>query len=243
MHIYSRKGENMKVQYKLLYGGAILSCLLAGQLHAQNVNSSTGNVSPGPLKSGKGQQVRMTSGQSGELPSYSATGAPAANYQIAPNDVLDIRIFREPDLSTTARVSNDGFVNLPLIGQIKIGGMSVDQAAKFIQSRLAAGFLPNPQVTVNVTEFNHRRFTVLGQVTRSGTYEFPDEGPLDLLQAIGLAGGYTSIADPGHVLIKRQTNGKTNIYQVNAKKMANGRADYEVSVMPGDIITVGESLF
>ena len=232
----------MKIRFRLVQGGAMLSCLLVGHLHAQSAKSHT-NLSPISPVNSKGEQVRMSTAQNTDLPNYSATDAPTANYQIAANDLLDIRVFREPDLSTTVRVGNDGMVNLPLIGQLHVAGLSVGLAAKTIQSRLAAGFLPNPQVSVNISEFNHRRFTVLGQVTRSGTYEFPDGGPLDLLQAIGLAGGYTSIANPEQVVIKRQFNGKTTIYRVNAKKLATGKAGYEVSVTPGDVITVNESLF
>jgi polysaccharide biosynthesis/export protein/SLBB domain-containing protein len=154
-----------------------------------------------------------------------------------------IRVFRQPDFNTTARVGYDGSVMVPLVGRIQVAGLSVDEAARLIQSKLAAGFLPDPQVSVNVTEFNHRRFTVLGQVTRSGTYDFPDERPLDLLQAIGLAGGYTNIANRASVTIKRNIGGKISVFKVNAKKLAEGKADYDVQVQPGDIITVAESLF
>jgi protein involved in polysaccharide export with SLBB domain len=166
-----------------------------------------------------------------------------ANYRIQPDDVLEIRVFREPDLYTTARVANDGTIMVPLAGQLRVGGLSVSQAAKAIQAKLAAGYLPNPQVTVNITQFHHRRFTILGQVNRSGTFDFPDEGPLGLLQAIGLAGGYTSIADPSKVIIRRIVNGKVTSFRINAKKLATGRSDQDVQVMPGDVITVSEAIF
>ncbi|MBV9999246.1 MAG: polysaccharide biosynthesis/export family protein [Verrucomicrobia bacterium] len=165
------------------------------------------------------------------------------NYRIEPNDVLDVRVFREPDLTTTARVANDGTIMVPLAGQVRVGGMSISQAAREIQARLAAGYLPNPQVTVNITQFHHRRFTILGQVNRSGTYEFPDEGSLGLLQAIGLAGGYTSIADPSKVIIRRTVRGRATSFRVNAKKIAAGKIDEDVQVVPGDVITVSEAIF
>lgn len=165
------------------------------------------------------------------------------NYRIEPNDVLDIRVFREPDLTTTARVANDGTIMVPLAGQVRVGGMSISQAAREIQARLAAGYLPNPQVTVNITQFHHRRFTILGQVNRSGTYEFPDEGSLGLLQAIGLAGGYTSIADPSKVIIRRTVHGRTTSFRVNAKKIAAGKIEADIQVLPEDVITVSEAIF
>lgn len=181
----------------------------------------------------------------GQLPAAASPvslSAPA-NYRLEPNDVLDIRVFREPDLTTTARVANDGTIMVPLAGQVRVGGLSVSQAAKEIQARLAAGFLPNPQVTVNITQFHRRRFTILGQVNRSGTYDFPDEGSLGILQAIGLAGGYTSIADPSKVIIRRMVHGRTVSFRVNAKKIATGKIDQDVQVLPGDVITVSESIF
>jgi protein involved in polysaccharide export with SLBB domain len=187
--------------------------------------------------------ARAVPGSALQEPSNPYGAGSAPNYQIAADDVLDIRVFREPDLSTSARVGNDGSIMFPLIGRVQVVGLAVEQVARLIQSKLASGYLPNPQVSVNVTEFNHRRFTILGQVARSGTYDFPDVKPLDILQAIGLAGGYTNIADPGNVTIRRTINGKMNVYHVNAKKLARGEAKYDVQVQPGDIITVAESIF
>jgi protein involved in polysaccharide export with SLBB domain len=165
------------------------------------------------------------------------------NYRIHSGDLLSISVFRQPDLSVTLRVANDGSIEMPLAGHLHVSGLSIAQAGNVIRAKLAAGFVPNPQVTVNVTEFSHRRFTVLGQVTRSGTYDFPDEKPLDLLQAIGLAGGYTNIANSAHVTIRRVVRGATKVYQVNAKKLAQGKLSYEVQIEPGDVITVAESIF
>ena len=213
-------------------------CLLSGTLWAQQPQAPPlippDTTSPA-TRSGAPQSRLPSAGR----PTLSAP----SNYRIAPDDVLDIRVFHEPDLNTTARVANDGTIMVPLVGQLRVGGLTVAQAAREIQTRLAAGYLPNPQVTVNVTQFNRRRFTILGQVNRSGTYEFPDEGPLTLLQALGLAGGYTSIADPSRVIIRRVVHGKVTAFRVNAKKLATGQSVEEVQVMPGDVITVSESLF
>jgi protein involved in polysaccharide export with SLBB domain len=193
------------------------------------------------------QPSRQSRGKARSNPVQFAAAEPApfagANYKIAPDDMLDIRVFRQPDFNTIARVGYDGSVMVPLVGRIQVAGLAVDEAARMIQSKLAAGFLPDPQVSINVTEFNHRRFTVLGQVTRSGTYDFPDERPLDLLQAIGLAGGYTNIANPSSVTIKRSVGGRITVFKVNAKKLAQGKENADVQVQPGDIITVAESLF
>jgi protein involved in polysaccharide export with SLBB domain len=241
----------MKVRMHLRVGITAVICVGPGGLQAQD-NSNGLSLPPNrlALQTGPaGDQARLGGAQAvpaapgSQSPAPVVTRVPPANYQIAADDVLDIRVFRDPDLNTVARVGNDGTIMFPLVGQLQLSGLSVVQAAKVIQSRLAAGYLPNPQVSVNITDFNHRRFTILGEVTRSGTYDFPDQKPLDLLQAIGVAGGYTNFANPSDISIKRTVNGKTSIYRVNARKLAHGKANYEVQVQPGDVITVGQGIF
>ena len=119
----------------------------------------------------------------------------------------------------------------------------MDEAAQLIRARLAKGFLVNPQVNVGVIEFAKRLVTVLGQVQKGGTFEFPNQGPLDLLQAIGLAGGYSKIANPAKIIVKRRVNGKEVVMQVNGKALAGNTAAERFEVLPGDTITVAESIF
>jgi protein involved in polysaccharide export with SLBB domain len=231
-----------------LYRVAALLCLGLPAMEAQTVNQIPSHqiVAPSRARANltEARPNRTVVSALSQATAYgNTTSVSPSNYQIAPNDVLDIRVFRQPDLSTTARVGYDGTVLVPLAGTVRVGGLTVVQASQLIRARLAGGYVPDPQVTVMITEFNHRRFTVLGQVTRSGTYEFPDQGPLDLLQAIGLAGGYTNIANPADVTLKRTVNGERTVYHLNAKKLAQGKVDYDVQVLPGDVITVGESIF
>jgi polysaccharide export outer membrane protein len=234
-----RKNRRLCTPFSIFIGGMyLLPTTLWGQ---QQQQTPTGPALISPYTAPQAAQPSTVE------PQTPSAGQPVrsapADYRIAPNDVLDIRVFREPDLNTIARVGNDGTIMVPLAGQLRVGGLSVPQAAKAIQAKLAAGYLPNPQVTVNITQFNRRRFTVLGQVNRSGTYEFPDEGPLGLLQALGLAGGYTSIADPSRVIIRRVVRGRVTSFRINAKKLAMGHSNQEVQIMPGDVITVSESIF
>jgi polysaccharide export outer membrane protein len=101
----------------------------------------------------------------------------------------------------------------------------------------------NPQVTVTVMEFSKRRFTVLGEVQKPGSYDLPDQQDITVLQAIGMAGGYTRIANPGKVTLMRRVNGQQKTFELNAKKMASGSAESAFTVVPGDVITVAQSLF
>jgi protein involved in polysaccharide export with SLBB domain len=165
----------------------------------------------------------------------------ATSYILAPNDLVDIKVFQEDDLESKLRISRDGTITFPLIGQVRIGGRTPQQAARIIRDALARGYIINPQVTVNVLSFTKYRVTVLGQVQKPGSYDFPDREKLGLLEAIGLAGGYTRGANPSRVLVKR-VDGQERVFRVNAKRMASGRAP-TFEVIPGDVITVSESRF
>lgn len=169
--------------------------------------------------------------------------SPRANYVLAANDLIGIKVFQEDDLETRVRISKDGTITFPLIGVIRVGGKTPQEAARGIRDMLAKGYLINPQVTVSVLEYTKYRLTVLGQVQKPGSYDFPDRERLTLLEAIGMAGGYTRIADPGKIVVKRISNGKESVYRVNAKKMASRVDASAFEVMPGDVITVGESIF
>jgi protein involved in polysaccharide export with SLBB domain len=165
----------------------------------------------------------------------------ATSYILAPNDLVDIKVFQEDDLESKLRISRDGTITFPLIGQVRIGGRTPQQAARIIRDALARGYIINPQVTVNVLSFTKYRVTVLGQVQKPGSYDFPDREKLGLLEAIGLAGGYTRGANPSRVLVKR-VDGQERVFRVNAKAMASGRTP-TFEVIPGDVITVSESRF
>ena len=172
-----------------------------------------------------------------------APGYAQGNYLLAPNDLGAVTVFQEDDLATKSRVGNDGTISVPLIGTVKVGGKSVDEAAQIIRSRLAKGYLVNPQVNVGVEEFAKRLVTVLGEVQKGGTFEFPNQGPLDLLQAIGLAGGYSKVANPGKIVVKRRVDGKETVLLVNGKALAAKAGAERFEVFPGDTITVAQSIF
>jgi protein involved in polysaccharide export with SLBB domain len=166
----------------------------------------------------------------------------ASNYKISPNDVLDFRVFQEDDLTAQVRVAGDGTAIFPLIGSVGLAGKTVAEATAVLRQRYLNGYLVNPQVSLIIQTYAKRTFTVLGQVQRPGTYEIVGDQAIGLFEAIGMAGGYTRIADPGNVTIRRRANGQEQVTRVNAKRDKNGLAS-EITVHPGDIINVGESIF
>jgi protein involved in polysaccharide export with SLBB domain len=164
-------------------------------------------------------------------------------YALAPNDVLEIKVFQEDDLACRLRVSPSGTINFPLIGVATVGGISPQEAAEAIRAKPAKDYLVNPQVTVTVSEYGRRRFAMLGEVQRAGTYNMPERERITLLDAIAMAGGYTRIADPSKVTLKRKEGGKDKIMHLNAKTMAKDDRIVSFEIQPGDVITIGESLF
>lgn len=165
------------------------------------------------------------------------------SYVLQPNDFIQLAVFQEDDLNTTTRISKSGTIDLPLIGTVHIGGTSVAKAAAMIRSALMQGFIRDPQVSLTVIEFAKRRYSVLGEVRSPGSYEMPQQENVSLLEAISNAGGYTKIADPGKVTVRRTVGGKEEVYQLNAKAMARDSKVKPFTVEPGDTITVAESLF
>jgi len=165
------------------------------------------------------------------------------SHVLVPGEFIQIKVFQEPDLDTSVRIPGDGHVNFPLIGEIALAGQSVQQATRVIHDRLQARFLVNPQVSIAVLEPAKRLFTVLGQVQRPGTYRFPEQQELDLLQVIGIAGGYTRLADPGRIIVKRRIDGAEKVIRLDGKRLAKGESVEPFSIMSGDVITVGERLF
>ena len=166
---------------------------------------------------------------------------PARTYVLRPNDVVEVRVYQEEDLTTKARIASDGTVTLPLIGTVTIGSNTVEQAITQIQNLYAKDYLVNPQVTLIIPEYGKRLFTVLGQVNRPGTYEMPSNNSLNLLQAIALAGGYTRIGNPHKVTVQRIVNGENKIFKnLDAEDMAKKKDSKPFEIQPDDTITVGE---
>jgi polysaccharide export outer membrane protein len=175
-------------------------------------------------------------------PALEAAALPA-NYRLSPGDLIYVKVFQEDDLCSTLRISEDGTVVFPLIGSVKVGGSTIAQATQAIYTPLNARFLVNPQINITVLSFTDRHVTVLGQVQRAGDYNLKEQGSVDFLEAIGLAGGFTRLADTSNVTIRRVLNGQATIIRVNANKIANESGTSDVQILPGDTITVQERIF
>ncbi len=164
-------------------------------------------------------------------------------YRLCGSDLVHIRVFQEDELDTSVRIAKDGSITFPMIGSVCIGGKTLPEACTTIETALRT-FCKSPQVVIRIVEYNKRRFTVLGQVNRPGTFEMPDEGPLSLLEAIGMAGGYSRIANPSKVTLKRTSpDGSEHIFRLDAKRMARESSIAPFLLKTGDTIVVEETLF
>jgi protein involved in polysaccharide export with SLBB domain len=162
---------------------------------------------------------------------------------LGPNDVVQVRVYQEDDLETKAVINKEGQITLPLLGPVEVGQKTPDEATALIRGLYAKDYLVNPQVSVTVVEHAKLRFTVLGQVQRPGTYEFPVNEPLNLLQGIAMGGGYTRLGAPSKVSVQRLQNGKSVVFPLNAELMSKDKKMKPFEIMPDDIITVGERIF
>lgn len=177
-----------------------------------------------------------------------APPAPAASqdetrtYRLSPNDIVKIKVFQEEDLTTEIRLAKDGTGTFPLLGAINLGGKTVDEAAASVRDLLGKDYLVNPQVTLTVIEYSKRRFTVLGQVQKPGSYDIPSEESVTLLQAIAMAGGFTRLAVQSKVTITRTSGGKKT-FSVDVKSAANDPDTKPFEILPEDTIIISERVF
>ncbi|MBI3183554.1 MAG: polysaccharide biosynthesis/export family protein [Myxococcales bacterium] len=156
-------------------------------------------------------------------------------FRIGREDVVEISVWRDADLSRTVAVRPDGYLSLPLIGEVRAEGRSAVELAAEVAAKLQP-YIQEPKVTVIVREVNSRRIYVTGEVVRPGTY--PLRGRVSLLQAVALAGGFTDFADREGILLIRQGHGGGQYPVRYSELLAGDDRRTEVFLMPGDTVVV-----
>lgn len=162
-------------------------------------------------------------------------------YRLMAQDVISVVVFNEPELNIQARIDRDGAINVPMVGLVSIAGKNIRDAATTLESRLRE-YLIKPQVTVTVLVYTKRRITMLGQVNKPGTIDLPDETNVNLLEAIGMAGGFSRIAS-SRITVTRTVDGREQVIELDHKAMSKDGSIKRFQVQPGDTINVGERLF
>lgn len=168
-----------------------------------------------------------------------AADPPPSDYRVGDGDVLQVTVYDHPDLSTVVRVANDGSINFPLVGQMRIGGMTVGEVSNRLARTLSQGYIVNPQVSVFVQEFRSKKVTIVGQIANPGLYQLT--GPTSLLQLISKAGGLKPDAGDKIVLKRRSVNGEEEVTIDRLALMEKGDTTLDIPVRDGDNVFVAQA--
>src|SRR6202789_3456425 len=169
-----------------------------------------------------------------DAPKQSAATGP--NYTIGAQDVLDISVWKEPEVSRVVPVRPDGRISLPLLNDVQAAGLTPAALAAQITESLKK-YLTNPQVTVIVTTINSQRVYISGEVVRPGA--FPMLPGMTVMQALTSAGGFTPFAKMKSIYVLRDDNGKKVKFPFNYKEAINGKnSEQDIALKAGDTIVV-----
>jgi polysaccharide export outer membrane protein len=169
-------------------------------------------------------------------PQQTSQAAVDPNYVIGPQDVLDVSVWKEVELSRVVPVRPDGKISLPLLNDVHAAGLTPAQLAAQITSGLNQ-FMTNPQVTVIVSQINSQRIYILGEIARAGAYNLLPG--MTVLQALSNAGGFTPFSQVKDIYLLRQENGKQVKHPFNYKDVVSGkRTEQNIELKPGDTIVV-----
>lgn len=159
-----------------------------------------------------------------------------SEFRLGPEDVIEVSVYGEKDLSIAVPVRPDGKVSIPLIGEIPASGKTATELQKEIAQKYAR-FISEPAVTVVVKEVNSPKVSVLGEVKTPGMYKIKDRATV--LDAIAMAGGLTEYAKRDKVtVIRLDTSGQQSLLKVNLKDQIKGRRADPFYVLPYDKIYV-----
>lgn len=166
------------------------------------------------------------------------------DYKINSADLLEITVYREEDLTRTARISQNGTISFPLVGIIHLGGKSTTEAGQALAKKLGE-YLVNPQVTIFVKEYGNKQIYVLGEVKNPGSFELPTETQLTVLEAISKAGGFSPIAAKDRTkVIRTNDDGKNESLIIDVSAITTkGEKHKDIALKPNDVIYIPQSFF
>ena len=205
----------MRKHYLLFWGGLLAASSLFAQKPLNNAPTSPSATAP-------------------KAAEETAKPADEIEYRIGPQDVLQIDVWKEPEITRTIPVRPDGKISLPLLDDVQAAGLTAMQLAGKIREGLTK-YLTNPQVTVTVTQINSRRVYVTGEVVKSGA--LPLLPGMTALQALSSSGGFTQFAMEKGIYILRTEKGKQVKLPYSYRDVLKGRQE-DVVLQPGDVIVV-----
>ena len=158
------------------------------------------------------------------------------DYYLAPGDILQVSVWKEPSLRESVFVRLDGKITVPLIGDVVAAGRTIEQLTSEVTTRLK-GFLETPQVTITLAQAVSARFFVIGEVSRTGAY--PLTGRTTVLQALALAGGFREFAKRERIVVIREKRGERNAINFNFRDLGDGvKLEQNIVLESGDTVIV-----
>ena len=165
------------------------------------------------------------------------------DYKLGGADLIDIQVYQQKDLDRLLRVSQNGTISFPLVGTVKVGGLSVAQAEEALSTKLK-DFIISPQVTIFIKEYGNKKVFVMGEVSKPGSFDLPTEAKLTVLEAVSLAGGFTAIAAPDRTKVIRNVAGKSQSFTIPVSDITKrGEKQKDLPLEPGDVVWVPQSFF
>ncbi len=168
--------------------------------------------------------------------SYSAEPDSQAKFYLGPEDVLEIAVWKDEDLTKQAVVRPDGKISFPLIGDVVAQGRTVEELRQAVEDKVKA-FVPDAPVTVMVVQVRSPKVYVIGEVANPGLYIMGET--LRVMQALAMAGGTTPFAKENDILIIRQENSHQKTFRFKYTQVADGKdLDQNIYLKPGDTVVV-----
>jgi len=167
-----------------------------------------------------------------------------SRYVLRPSDEIDIQVFREPDFSGAYTLTQSGEIKHPLMGTLKLSGMSVSEAETYLHELLDRDYLVNPKVMIKVTRTEGSQIVIFGEVKMPGIIPVPVGDSVTLLKAIALAGGFTDLASQDRVrIVRKEPDGGTTTIKARVSGMLSGNSkEPDIKLEPGDVVVVPESV-
>jgi len=170
-------------------------------------------------------------------PTYNWKAEGALGYKVGAGDILKINVWKHDELSQQVGVRPDGFISLPLIGDVAASGRTVNEVTTDVSVKLKAFFQDQPPVTVQVAEVHSYRIYVVGEVQKGG--EFTPSAEVSVLQGLALAGGFTRFANADRVVIvRRDARGERRIPFDYSAVVERNELQQNLALQSGDTVIV-----
>ena len=164
------------------------------------------------------------------------SGAYAGEYRIGPGDVLDISVWKNPDLTKQLAVLPDGMIHFPLVKELKVGGITVNELEKMLVTQLKK-YVPEPDLFISVVQVNSMMIYVVGKVNQPGRFSINTN--IDVLHALAVAGGLNPFAKEKEIGIFRKRDGETISFNFNYDEVSQGlNLEQNIMLERGDVIVV-----